>query len=67
MEQKDTARSREATPDLRRAAHDWRRTQKDMIGADGHQAKKASEEHRRASRKLAAVVDYDMRVGGLEP
>jgi len=67
MEQKDTARGREAPPDLRRAAHDWRRTQKDMIGADGASSKKASEEHRRASRKLAAVVDYDMRTGGSEP
>lgn len=52
-----------ASPDLRRAAHNWRETQKEMIAANGDTALKASAEHRRASRKLAAVVDQDLRNG----
>jgi len=57
----------ETPTDLRRAAHNWRQTQKNLIAAQGTTAVAASEEHRRASRKLAAVVDYDMRTGRAEP
>jgi len=67
MEQKHTAAAGEASASLRRAAHNWRQTQKEMQGADGAKAVEASANHRRASRKLAQVVDYDMRTGGSEP
>jgi uncharacterized protein YjiS (DUF1127 family) len=53
----------ETSPALRRAAHTWREKQKTLIAASGDTAVQASAEYRRASRKLAAVVDHDMRSG----
>lgn len=42
-------------------ATDWRKTQKDLIAADGTQAIPASAAHRRAGRKLAEAVDLAER------
>lgn len=46
------------------SAFDWRKTQKDLIAADGDRAIAASSAHKRASRKLSEAVDIAAQKGG---
>jgi hypothetical protein len=45
-------------------AFDWRKTQKDLIAADGARAIAATSAHKRASRKLSEAVDIAAQKGG---